>query len=172
VVYGQSLTVTWAAQNANSRSYVIKTSSGTVVAGPFTSTLSGNVTVASFTDLGPGTYVRTDTVTGPGGTATCSATLTVTQPQSIPTCTVSYSPTTVVYGQSLTVTWGAQNATSRSYIIKTSSGTVVAGPFTSTLSGNVTVASFTDLGPGTYVRTDTVTGPGGTATCSATLTVT
>jgi hypothetical protein len=172
VAIGQGLTVTWNAQNATSRSYVLKTASGSLVFGPSSPTLSGSIVIASFSDLSPGTYVRTDTVTGPGGTATCSATLTVTQPAPAPTCTISYSPTTVVLGQGLTVAWDAQNATSRSYVLKTASGSLVFGPSSPTLSGSVVIASFGDLGAGTYVRTDTVTGPGGTATCSATLTVT
>ncbi len=89
-----------------------------------------------------------------------------------PTCTIAYSPSTVAIGQSLSVSWSATNATSRSYTLYRSDGSSVFGPSSVSTEGGRTVSSFQDLSAGTYLRKDTVVGVNGTATCSAEIRVT
>lgn len=90
-----------------------------------------------------------------------------------PSCTISYTPSSVSSGQPYVINWTSQNATSRLYSVKKPDGTYLVQ------NGGVSVGtgSYTDttasaqLSPGTYTRTDTVTGAGGTATCTATIAV-
>ncbi|MDB5237978.1 MAG: hypothetical protein JWM46_248 [Candidatus Kaiserbacteria bacterium] len=170
--YGQSITSSWQSTNATSLSYVITNSAGKQIFGPYSTTTSGLIQYPAFTDLPPDTYTRTDTVTGPGGTATCAATITVQQAdQNTPACSLQYATPTLKYGQPLTASWQSTNATSLSYVITNSAGKQIFGPYSTTTSGLIQNPAFTDLQPGTYTRTNTVTGPGGTATCAATITV-
>ncbi|MDE1944700.1 MAG: hypothetical protein KGI03_00275, partial [Patescibacteria group bacterium] len=103
------------------------------------------------------------TVTGPGGTNSCSATLTVNQPpappppSATPTCTMSFSPSTVGVNENSTLTWSTSNATSFS--------TDIYGSLA--LSGSIPGAHSGQ----TITVNGTVQGASGTATCSATLTV-
>jgi hypothetical protein len=169
VTFGQGLSVSWSATNATSRTYSIYDSSNNLLYASPSIAVSGSTTVASFTNLPAGTYTRRDTVTGTGGTATCSATLTVVAGSTA--CTISYAPSTVTFGLSLSVSWDATNATSRTYSIYDSANNLLYTSANIAVSGAVNVPSFTNLPPGTYTRRDTVSGAGGTATCSAALTV-
>ncbi len=96
-------------------------------------------------------------MTTPGGTVTKQATVTVTPP---PTGTFSASPTSVSQGSPSTLTWTSSNATSASIDNGVGSVTPVSGG-----SVNVYPAATT-----TY--TLTLTGPAGTITKQATVTVT
>jgi hypothetical protein len=121
--------------------------------------------------LPAGTYRREDVVTGPGGGGTCSATLTILATAF--SCTITYNPSTVAFGQGLMVTWTAAGGpTSRMYRLYNSSNALIFTSGNIAVSGSVNVSSFTDLPPGSYRREDVVTGSGGGGTCSANLTVT
>ena len=92
-----------------------------------------------------------------GGDSTPTPTPT---PTPAPTVTIAVSPTSIVAGDSATVTWATTNATAC-----TASG---AWSGTQTCSGS---ASVSPTAPGTYTYALAVVGPGGNATASATLTV-
>lgn len=103
------------------------------------------------------TKTYTGTVIGDGGTNTCAASVTVYTPTS---CSLSFSPTSIVSGNSSTLTYSSAGSRSSFSINQgvgsksTSGGTVSVSPTTST----------------TY--TGTVNGNGGLNTCQKTLTVT
>ncbi len=102
------------------------------------------------------TTTYTATATGPGGTATANVTVTVTQPAA--TLTFAASPTSIIAGQSSTLSWTSTNATSVS--IDNGVGKVAVP------SGTVNVS------PGaTTTYTATATGPGGSITATVTVTV-
>ncbi|HEV7485820.1 MAG TPA: hypothetical protein VGQ65_09060 [Thermoanaerobaculia bacterium] len=138
---GQSSTLTWSTTNATS----ISIDNG-VGSKPASGTAS--VTPASTT-----TY--TLTVTGPGGTITKTATVTVVQPP--PTISFSATPSNIAAGQSSALVWSTTNATSV---------TIDNGVGAQPVSGSVTVSPVS-----TTTYTLTATGPGGTLTSQATVTV-
>ncbi len=149
VQLGGSSTLTWTTQNATSFSIdqgintVIPTDGGSRLVTPTQTT----------------TY--TGTVTGPGGTRNCSATVTVTTnpPPTPPACTLVANPTAIQTGASSVLTWTTAHATSFSIDQGIGAVTPIAGG-----TQTVTPAS-------TITYTGTVTGPGGTTTCAATITV-
>jgi YVTN family beta-propeller protein len=117
--------------------------------------MGGNVEASgSFIDTPWETTTYTVTATGPGGTATESVTVTVYEP---PDVTISAHPSTIYVGQSSTLTWDSSNADHVS--IDNGIGDVDAG-------GTLTVSPAQ-----TTTYTITATGPGGTITDSATVTV-
>jgi PKD repeat protein len=138
---GQSSTLTWSTTNATS----ISIDNG-VGSKPASGTAS--VSPASTT-----TY--TLTATGPGGTITRTATVTVIQPA--PTITFSATPSNISAGQSSTLVWNTTNATSV---------TIDNGVGSKPVSGSATVSP-----SATTTYTLTATGPGGTLTSQATVTV-
>ncbi len=113
--------------------------------------LSGSAAVVPST-----TTTYTATATGPGGTASTSVTVTVNQ--AAPTVTFSASPTSIISGQTSTLTWASQNATNLT--IDNGIGGVAVPSGTTTVSPTATT---------TY--TITATGAGGSATATATVTV-
>jgi subtilisin family serine protease len=171
VVPGQSLTVTWTASGGpTARSYKLYNSSNAVIFTSGNIAVSGSVFIPAMNDLPPGTYRREDLVSGSAGGGTCSATLTVLP--AAYSCTISYDPSTVVTGQSLTVTWTASSGpTGRSYKLYNSSNAVIFTSGNIALSGSVFIPAMNDLPPGAYRREDTVSGPSGGGACQATLTV-
>jgi phospholipase C len=144
ITAGQTATLTWTSSNATSVN--IAPGIGAVAA-------SGSVSVTPAT-----TTTYTATVTGPGGTAAASVTVTVNSPPAEVSVTISATPGSITPGQSSTLTWGSQNATSVS--IAPGIGDVAA-------SGSMTV---TPAATTTY--TITATGASGTKTANATVTVT
>ncbi len=112
-------------------------------------TPSGSVTVSPQMTT---TYVLT--ATGPGGETTTSATVIVRR---IPTATLTAVPSTIIRGTSSTLTWTTTDAVSVAIsgvsILPSTNGSAVVSPIVTT----------------TY--TLTATGPGGTATTSATVIV-
>jgi hypothetical protein len=91
-----------------------------------------------------------------------------------PTCTLGYSPSTIVKnsGSTLGITWNSQNAASRTYKGYDSAGKVFYSSPQIAVNGTLQDTSFNNLAPGTYTRIDTVvSASGATATCSATLNV-
>ena len=101
------------------------------------------------------TTTYTLTAAGKGGTATGSATIRVTVPP--PMVSLSVKPDTIVQGASATLTWTSTNATT---------ATIEPG------IGNVSPSDALSITPPesmTYMIT--VTGPGGSATASVTITV-
>ena len=143
---GQSLTVTWtAANNPTSRTYKLYNSSNALLYSSPGIAVSGSLVIPNYNDLPPGTYRREDTVSGPGGSGTCSATLTVVA-ASPPSCTVSYSPSTIVLGQTLTITWtAANNPTSRSFKFYDSNNTLLYSSPGIAVSGSLEHSQFQRL---------------------------
>lgn len=144
---GGNVNLSWSSQNATSA-----TASGYGTVGT-----SGNKTV--FVSQ---TRTFSVTVTGPGGSATCSGTVTVApKPQDPapqkPVCTSSASPRNLpAGGGNVNFSWNTQNATSASV-----SG---IGPVALNGSASRNITQTT-----TY--TLTATGPGGSVQCSETITV-
>src|SRR5207253_3088853 len=98
------------------------------------------------------------TATGQGGTVHCQATVSVNQPPAAPTCTLSANPTSIVSGNSSTLSWTTSNASS--VTLSPNVGSVSPG-------GSLAVTPSQTI---TY--TLTATGQGGTVNCNATITVT
>lgn len=146
VQQGSSTTLTFSSTNASSASI------STIGAVALADTRS--VTPASTT-----TYVMT--VTGAGGSATCQTTVVVTAPPIVvvpaPTCLLNASQESIQQGQSTSLYWNSTNATSATL---TTVGTV----------GITGTQSISPQSTTSYVLT--VTGSGGTATCSKTVGVT
>ncbi len=142
ITSGGSSTLTWSSTNASS-----------CVATGFTGTATtGSATVSPTTST---TY--SITCTGTGGSATGSATVSVTATTPAPTVSLTASPTSITSGGSSTLTWSSTNASS-----------CVATGFTGTATtGSATVSPTTST---TY--SITCTGTGGSATGSATVSVT
>ena len=90
------------------------------------------------------------TVAGPGGTVTCTSAITIVP---APTCTLSASPTTVTQGQSVELTLATAGKPDTA---------LIAGQAVAAGGGQLSV---TPQGPTTYLGT--VTGTGGSTTCSA-----
>ena len=143
ITQGQSSTLSWTSQNATTLD--LEPGIGTVSA-------QGSVAVSP-----QQTTTYTLTATGSGGTATASATVNVTQPVSAPTATLGASPTAITVGQSSTLSWSSQNATTLD--IEPGIGTVTA-------QGSVAVSP-----QQTTTYTLTAPGTGGTKTVSTTVTV-
>ncbi len=145
ITVGQTATLTWTTTNATSAMIDNNVGAVTPVAG-------GSVTVQPTT-----TTTYTITATGPDGTATAQATITVaTGP---PTATLTASPTSITSGQTATLTWATTNATSASIDNGIGAVTPVGG-------GSVTVQPSK-----TTTYTLTATGPDGSVTAQATITV-
>lgn len=89
---------------------------------------------------------------------------------STPSCSVSYSPSTINRNQTLGITWSGIGTT-RSFFVRKSATGQTFGTSTIAVNGVQQDTSFRTLDLGTYVRTDTVSNTTGTATCSATLTI-
>ena len=97
ITLGQSTTLSWTSQNATTLD--LEPGIGTVAA-------QGSVAVTP-----QQTTTYTLTVTGSGGTVTASTTVSVTQPVPAPTATLAATPTAITVGQSSTLSWTSQNAT-------------------------------------------------------------
>ncbi|HTU49527.1 MAG TPA: alkaline phosphatase family protein [Acidobacteriaceae bacterium] len=152
VTAGSSAILTVTATNAtqvtltgtDGSKYTLQASGGTQAVSPSTTT----------------TY--TATATGPGGTATSTPVVLTVTPNPKPTVTITASPTSIVSGNSSTLTVSTTNATQvvitgtdgSSYTLPADSGEQAVTPTATT----------------TY--TATATGPGGSTTATATVTVT
>ncbi len=88
-----------------------------------------------------------------------------------PTCSITFTPSVVNVGQGYTYSWNSTNATSFQIGV---SGSMIEKPSPAgwpenpSLNGNTSAAS---ASPGTFTYSGTVSGPGGTNSCSSTLTV-
>jgi len=140
---GDSVLLSWTSTNATS------------------ATLSsvGSVAVNGSTTVFPqNTTTYTLVVSGPSGSETCTRTITINEPNA-PTCTLSASPTQISHpGQGVTLSYSSSNAQS-AFISN-------HGNVSVNTSGSIQVFPFN-----TTTYTMTVTGQGGTQTCSATVTV-
>ncbi len=141
IMVGESATLTWSSTTAQS---------ATIDHG------IGDVDVNGSSTVSPSeTTTYTVIVTGPGGTATASVGVSVTDPS--PTVSITANPETVLFGASSTLSWSSTNA-----------DTCVIEPRISSVDPNgSTVVS----PPRTTTYTITATGPGGTATDQAMVTV-
>jgi hypothetical protein len=144
---GQVISLTWSVSNP--------TSTGCTASGAWSGTLATNGT-QSVTAASAGTSDYTVTCSGVSTTTS----VTVTAPVPAPTVTLALAPASITTAQSSQLTWSATNANSC-----TASG-VWSG--TRATSGTLAVASTT---AGSYAYTLVCTGAGGSATGTATLTV-
>ncbi|MEO8034661.1 MAG: hypothetical protein ABI837_09530, partial [Acidobacteriota bacterium] len=138
---GQSSTLTWATTNATTVS---------IDHGLGTQAASGSMSVSPTATT---TYALT--VTGPGGTISRQATVTVNVP--VPVVSFSASPTVIAPGQTSTLVWNTSNAT----IVSIDNGVGLQA-----LSGSVAVHPTL-----TTTYTLTASGPGGTVSAQASVTV-
>lgn len=138
---GQSSTLTWTTTNATSVS---------IDHGIGSQPVNGNTSVSPTS-----TTTYTLTVTGPGGGITKTTTVTVIVPA--PTVAFSASPATIGVGGSSTLIWNTTNATTV---------TIDNGVGSQALSGSTSVHPTS-----TTTYTLTASGPGGTMTGQATVTV-
>jgi hypothetical protein len=142
ILLGETSTLTWTSANAASVS--IDNGIGSVA-------LNGLKGVTPTV-----TTVYTITASGPGGTAAASVTVTVnTFP--LPTAGLIVSPSSIIIGESATLSWTSTNADTASI----DNGIGAVAP-----SGSITVTPAQ-----TTVYIITVSGPGGTVSASATITV-
>ncbi len=142
IAYGATSSLSWS--STNSTSCTSAGGGGTGTAGTFT------------TPALTATTIYTVTCTGPGGTASQSATVTVAGALA-PTVSLTASPSSIAYGATSTLNWSSTNSTSCASA--GGGGTGTAGTFT------------TPALTATTIYTVTCTGPGGTASQSATVTV-
>jgi len=145
ITSGQSATLSWTSTNATSLSI----DNGVGAVQPIS---AGSVTVTPSS-----TTTYTITASGSGGTATAQATVTVQAGP--PTATLTASPTSITSGQTATLTWTTTNATSASIDNGIGAVTPVSG-------GSITVEPSK-----TTTYTLTATGPSGSTTAQATVTV-
>lgn len=148
VVAGNSTTLSWTTTDATGLSIDHGIGGVAPLAAGFT----------SFIPPASDTYVAT--VTGPGGSDTCSRSITVSAVATPPTCTLTFTPASVITGSNTTLSWTTTDATSLS--IDRGIGAVAPVGSGST--------SFSPPASDTY--TGTVTGPGGVRNCSRPVTVT
>lgn len=147
ITAGQISNLTWTSSNATSISFTPPLPRDE----PDALALQGHAPVSPAQTT---TYVAT--VTGQNGaTATASATVTVTQVP--PTVTFAASPTSILSGQTSTLTWTTTNATGFQ---------IDQGIGAQPVNGSITVRP-----AATTTYTATATGPGGTQTVQATVTV-
>jgi len=144
IITGASSILSWTTTNATT--FSIDQGVGSL------STANGSVTVSPSV-----TKTYTLTATGAGGTVTCQQTIIVSA-NPPPTCSLTASASTILSGNSTTLSWTTANATSVS--IAPGIGAVATNG-----SRSVSPSSTT-----TYVLT--ATGPGGTVTCQKIITVT
>ncbi len=119
----------------------------------------GSQTVSPWTTT---TYVLT--CTGPGGSASDSATVTVAQPQNPPNVTLTANPTSVTSGGTTVLTWNATNATS--CVANSNPATTWTGNVNSN-GGSQTVSNLTS----TTFFNIFCTGPGGSDSATVTVSV-
>lgn len=143
ITAGGSSTLTWTTNNATS----VSIDQGI-----------GGVATNGSRSVSPGhTTTYTLTATGPGGTVHCNATVTVVNVPAAPVCTLSVSPSSITRGDSSTLTWTTDNATS----VSIDQGI-----------GSVSYDGSRSVSPSdTRTYTLTATGSGGTVHCTATVTV-
>lgn len=144
ILDGQSSTLNWTSSNA--------TSCTASDAWSNSKPLSGTKSVSPKHNS---TY--TLTCSGPGGSATCSASVAVTS-NPAPTCSISANPTSILIGQSSLLTWTSSNTT-----------TCVAS---NAWSGTKSISGIESVSPSndsTYSLT--CSGPGGSVTCSTSVDV-
>ena len=144
---GGTSSLTWTTQNATTASINQGVGAVTPVSGGSTSVTPANTT----------TY--TLTASNGSQTVTCTATVTVTTNPNAPICTLSASPTSINQGGSSTLTWSAQNVTT--LVFNQGIGTT-----TPVLAGSIQVSPTSNT---TYQAT--FSGPNGTVTCNAAVTV-
>ena len=141
---GQSTTLSWTSRNAQSAR--IDNSIGSV-------STDGSVSVTPSAST-----IYTMTVTGAGGTASCSTRVLVTTPPPVhaPTCYLDTNKTSVQKGDSVTFSWGSSYANRATFSTFGSVSTVGSRVVYPQTSGNYTL---------------TVYGNGGQQTCSAHISV-
>lgn len=145
ITQGGSSTLSWTSANATSASIDNGIDAVTPAAGGSVSVSPGSTT----------TY--TLTLTGPGGTTTRTAGVTVNPPA--PTGSLNASPSDITQGGSTTLSWSSSHATSASI----DNGVGAVSPAS---GGSVSVSP-----SATTTYTLTLTGPGGTASPQASVTV-
>jgi Bacterial Ig-like domain (group 3)/Beta-propeller repeat len=148
ITLGQSATLTWSSTNATACTASSAWTGAEAVSG-----------TQSVTPTAAGSLSYVLTCAGAGGSANATAMLTITNP--VPTVTIAVAPTSIIVGQSATLTWSSTNAT----------GCTASSAWTGAeaVSGTQSVTP-TAAGSLSYVLT--CSGAGGSANATAALTVT
>jgi hypothetical protein len=152
---GESSTLSYTSQNAQTCQATLSGEFATGAAVQFSGSLQ-------YTYTQPGESLFTLTCTGPGGSATTTARLTVVA--DAPTVSASWSPATIRVGESTTLSYTSQNAQNCQVTL---TGEFATGGAVQP-SGSL---QYTFALPGESLFTLTCSGPGGSATTTARLTV-
>lgn len=167
-VTGDNLTYQWSSTNGASYSSALVITPGGVDGcnnknGGFIANSAG-ATNGPYSVIGcqvGSTYTITYNVTGPGGSASDSATITVSAPK--PTVSLTASPSAIALGQSASLLWTTTGATAC-----TASAAPVEGDWSGAEPTGVNQqAVITPPALGTYTYTLNCTGPGGSASDNA-----
>ncbi|MBK8198176.1 MAG: RHS repeat protein [Acidobacteria bacterium] len=160
ILAGQSASLSWTSQYATG----VSINNGV---GPVSPLAGGSVSVSP-----SATTTYTVTAAGPPLPATAQASVTV---YPLPTCTLSASPSTILVGQSTTLTWTSANASSASInngvgsVTPVVGGSVVVTPSVTTtytltvtgaLSSQQTAQTAVTVNPNSFNQTIQVTGTG------------
>lgn len=154
ITQGAAVTLSYAASNTTSVS-IANTLTGTVITAP-------NATGTTAALMPAATVTYTLTATGPGGSATRTVKVTVNPPAASIVSFGSSAPAINV-GQTITLAWSVQNATSIAISNSLSSAVITATTATGTTAAQSPATSVT--------YTLTATGPGGVASKTVTVTV-
>lgn len=162
VQYGQSSVVSWSSTGATAGTWLC--TGPTNRSGSF-STPSGSDTVLTDASFVGNPLNCTVTVTGPGGSTTGSAVLTTTA--LAPTISAQFTPNPVAAGQTSIISWTSTNATSGTW---SCAGPVSRGGSFTAATGSDSVITDSSFVGNPLVCTINVTGPGGNASVTRTLT--
>jgi RHS repeat-associated protein len=166
---GQNYTATWTTTNATSVAYSC-TADGTGMSG----SAAGLAPNSSLSGTAQASWVNFPTTCnwtaqGPGGNATFSEVMTTTA-LAAPNLSVVRTPSTVIQGNTYTVTWATSNANSVAYNCTTTGSGMSGGASSLALNGSISgTASSAWVGYPTTC-TWTASGPGGTTTKTETMT--
>ena len=157
ITLGDTATLTWSSTNANSCAF-----SGALTGTVKSQSNSSNPLTVKPSAAGTNTY--TLTCTGSGGSVDKSVNLKITLPPP-PTVNLSITPTSVVLGNTATLSWTTTNATSCAFSGAISGTVKLQSDSSSPLKAHPTSV-------GTFTYTLTCTGAGGSTPKSVNLTVT
>lgn len=179
VAAGQPVTFSWSSNltatdiNTYGGGCMIEGLTPTNVALQVTSSFNPGSGSVTYTPSSPATYTLRCTSNAKDGSPSAQKTVTVSiNPFATakPSCSISYFPTTITQGQTLMVSWAGTADATRTYSLARN-GAVYFTSGAIAASGNAS-ALYSELGgPGTIVRTDTVTNSGGTSTCTTSVVV-
>lgn len=150
--------VQWSSTNATTCTYTLDGSA------PQSVPCSGDLTFPGL-NVGVGNHAVVLSVTGAGGSSSCSSAFTVTAVNPAPACTISVSPQSGTTQTMFSVQWSSTNATTCTYSLD--GGAAQTQPCSGSLMFPGSV-----VGVGNHALVLAVTGPGGASSCNTAFTVT